>query len=79
MAKKTIKRCISAVAATSAVQQQTAENPDLIAGTLKTQTSSYRKSKVSCTIRVPNELVSKVTALVAAYRTVQQSHPDKWN
>ncbi len=78
MAKKIIKRCYSAVSATTALQQQTAKNPVPIAGAVKTQTSGYRKSMVSCTIRVPNELAGKVHELVKAHRTEQQNNPDKW-
>jgi hypothetical protein len=79
MAKKIIERCYSAVSATTALQQQTAKKPVPISGAIKTKTSGYRKSNVSCTIRVPNELVGKVRALVTAYRRELQSHPDMWN
>lgn len=77
--RKTVAaRCFNVDTATSNVKQQITKKTTLAEATVKTQTSGYRKSKVSCTIRVPNELVGKVAALVAAYRTEQLSHPDTW-
>jgi hypothetical protein len=78
MAKKIVKRCISAVAASAAVQQQITRKSVPIECAVKTKTSGYRKSMVSCTIRVPNELAGKVKALIKAHRTEQQRNPDKW-
>ena len=78
MAKKIIKRCISAVSAPTALQQQIATKSSPERG-VKTKSTSYRKSLVSRTVRVPNELVGKVRAMVAAYRTQQRSNPDTWN
>ena len=79
MAKKIINRCISAVSAVSTLQQQTAKKSTPKEGDVRTKNTSYRKSLVSRTVRVPNELVGKVCALVAAYRTQQRSNPDTWN
>ena len=79
MTKKIINRCISAVSAASTLQQQTATKSTPKEGGVKTKSTSYRKSSVSRTVRVPNELVGKVRAQVAAYRTQQRSNPDMWN
>ena len=79
MAKKIIKRCVNVVSATSTLQQQTATKSTPEEGGVKTKSTSYRKSLVSRTVRVPNELVGKVRALVAAYRMQQRSNPDTWN
>ncbi len=38
----------------------------------------YRRSAVSRTVRVPNELVSRVNALIAAYRERLRDDPDTW-
>ena len=79
MTKKIINRCISAVSAASTLQQQTATKSSPKEGGVKTKSTSYRKSSVSRTVRVPNELVGKVRALVAAHRLQQSSNPDTWN
>ena len=79
MTKKIINRCFSAVSAASTLQQQTATKLSPKEGGVKTKSTSYRKCLVSRTVRVPNELVGKVRALVAAYRTEQRSNPDTWN
>jgi hypothetical protein len=78
MAKKIVKRCISAVAATAAVQQQITKKTAPSECAVKTKTSGYRKSMVSSTIRVPNELAGKVRELITSYRKEQQNNPDTW-
>jgi hypothetical protein len=44
-----------------------------------TAVRSYRISQSSATMRVPNELRSKVQALVDSYRKQQINDPDTWN
>jgi hypothetical protein len=78
MAKKIVKRCISAVAATDAVQQQITKKSTSNQGAVKTKANGYRKSMVSSTIRIPNELVGKVRELITSYRKEQQNNPDTW-
>jgi hypothetical protein len=68
------KRDNSAVSTGAHVSQQSSLKTLPNAGAKK----SYRASSVSRTLRVPNELVEKIQALITAYRTQQRNDPDSW-
>jgi hypothetical protein len=64
----------NAVSATHALTQQSASTLPCTTSIGKT----YRRSAISRTVRVPNELVPRVNALIVAYREQQRDDPDTW-
>jgi hypothetical protein len=64
----------NAVSATDALTQQSAPTAPRTTPVAKT----YRRSAISRTVRVPNELVPRVNALIVAYREQQRDDPDTW-
>lgn len=72
--KSTNSQRHNAVSATHVLTQQNAPTAPRTTPVAKT----YRRSAVSRTVRVPNELVPRVNALIAAYREQQRNDPDTW-
>lgn len=72
---KTAKdRCNNAVSASRLLSQRSRPITAVSVPVRKT----YRQSGVSRTVRVPNELVPRVNALIAAYRERLHDDPDTW-
>lgn len=67
-------RCNNAVSAAIPLTQRCTP----IAAVLEPAKKTYRQSGVSRTVRVPNELVPRVNALIAAYRQRLHDDPDTW-
>ena len=67
-------RCNSAVTTRPIESQKSPQKPLPTGGAQKT----YRASQISRTVRIPNELLSRVNKLIADYRTQQRSHPDTY-
>jgi len=67
-------RCNNAVSAATPLTQRCTPTAAVSATVKKT----YRQSGVSRTVRVPNELVPRVNALIAAYRERLHDDPDTW-
>jgi hypothetical protein len=72
--KSMIHRSHSVVSATTPLTQQSAPTTPHPSPIRKT----YRRSATSRTVRVPNELVPRVNALIAAYREQLRDNPDSW-
>jgi hypothetical protein len=72
--RESTKRRNSAVStANSLTQRARSESPPQTpAG------KTYRRSTVSRTVRVPNELIPRVNAMVAEYREYRHNDPDTW-
>lgn len=76
MHTKAVKvRCNNAVSAIVPLTQRSSPTTAVSVPTSK----RHRPSGISRTVRVPNELVPHVNALVAAYRQRLHDDPDKWN
>jgi hypothetical protein len=67
-------RCNNAV---SARKPLTKQNVPVAAPAIPVR-KTYQRSTVSRTVRVPNELVPRVNALIAAYRERLRHNPDTW-
>lgn len=67
-------RCNNAVSARKPLTQQSAS----VAAPAITVRKTYRRSSASRTVRVPNELVPRVNALIAEYRERLRNDPDTW-
>jgi hypothetical protein len=81
--KSANSRSYSVVSAISPLTQQVALSSQHLSEFKKQMPASavrsYRISQSSATMRVPNELRSKVQALVDSYRKQQINDPDTWN
>lgn len=67
-------RCNNAVSAACVLTQQNAP----VAAPAIPVRKTYRRSSASRTVRVPNELVPRVNALIAEYRERLRHDPDTW-
>lgn len=72
--KAAMNRCNNAVSAHKPLTQQSAPVAAPAVPAIKT----YRRSSASRTVRVPNELVPRVNALIADYRERLRNDPDTW-
>lgn len=72
--RATKDRCNNAVSAAIPPTQRSSPITAVSVPVRKT----YRQSGVSRTVRVPNELVPRVSALIAAYRERLHHDPDTW-
>jgi hypothetical protein len=73
--KTTKKYCNNAVSAHKPLTQQNGS----VAASPTPVKKTYRRSAVSRTVRVPNELVPRLNALIAEFRKrQQQDDPDIW-
>lgn len=72
--KAAMNRCNNAVSAHKPLTQQNVPVAAPAVPAIKT----YRRSSASRTVRVPNELVFRVNALIADYRERLRNDPDKW-
>ena len=75
MSELTTNSCCNSVVTILKIQsQKSPQKPAPTGGAQKT----YRVSQISRTVRVPNELLSRVNKLIADYRTQQRSDPDTY-
>lgn len=72
--KAAMNRCNNAVSAHKPLTQQNAP----VAASAVPAIKTYRRSSASRTVRVPNELVPSVNALIADYRERLRHDPDTW-
>ena len=67
-------RCNSAVTTRPIESQESPQKPPATGAAQK----NYRTSLMSRTVRVPNELLPRVSKLIAEYRAKQRDDPDSY-
>ena len=75
MSELTANSCCNSAVTTLHIQSQESQQKPLPRGGAQ---KTYRASQISRTVRVPNELLSRVNKLIADYRTLQSSDPDTY-